>query len=72
MDSDALRYGLAVAIAFVLAAIIKQFLWWLDSKVPDLSSEGYFSWSWLRQASARRARRHQGAIENVGKRTTNT
>lgn len=57
MDSDSLRYALATGLAFALAAIIKRFLWWLDTKVPDLAADGYFSWSWLRKSRARRTGR---------------
>lgn len=34
MDADRARYALAIFLAFLVAALIKQFLWWLDSLIP--------------------------------------
>jgi hypothetical protein len=72
MDSDGLRYALAVAIAFAIGAVIKQFLWWLDAKVPDLSKQGYWRLSLLRKPVARRASRKQGAVQDVADRPSDS
>jgi hypothetical protein len=65
MDSDRARYALAIFLAFLAAALIKQFLWWLDSLIPP--RKGYWRLnSWVGKIVARRANRagrKKGAVD---------